>query len=89
MKNTPYLDFYYHCMKTGLMPTWGLCNKFKHCELFKLIDPEVGHNITYWGFELPWPKKAANPNYMDEVRFSFTPLRQTIVLFLAAMNNEL
>jgi hypothetical protein len=83
-----YLDFYKKCMKKGMprdnwlnTPCEGLCESFiqndlgtDDLDLFEPIDYQYNSNVpAYWGGEIG----------------IFTPLRQTVVLFLAAMNNEL
>jgi hypothetical protein len=78
-----YLKLYYEWIKTGVIPSNGLCSIFCHDELFQLIDPERGDRITYWGHE------AENTVCDIEKWYEFTPLRQNVVLLMAAMNNEL
>lgn len=86
-KKTPYLDFYNLCMKTGLMPKDGLCNSLREfgygCDQFIPLHNEADF-FMYWGSD-----QTAGKVNMREHMFAFNPLRQTIVLFLAAMNNEL
>ncbi len=89
-----YLKFYEDCMVTGFLPRKaGLCREFTHKEL-KLIKPTTKErNILrkenyfsgYWGSGFHFT------DYPDSSILcgGFTPLRQTIVLLLAAMNNEL
>lgn len=80
-----YLDLYYKWMETGKLPEYGLCSIFLHDDIFNLIDPENGEGITYWGcdeFEL-------GVEYRCETANVFGPLRQNIVLLMAAMNGEL
>jgi len=96
---TPFLDFYKECMKNGIMhravgakTDGGLCSTVVGpTELFRLMVPtningEPDYDeIGYWG---------AGDDYEDwtdiyKRQWLFTPLRQTIVLFCAAMNNEL
>lgn len=91
-----YLPLYYKCMETGELPIDGLCNyliveggdiqlMYPTCEDFDNLRFE-GKPTTYW---------ASYEGYEDDRKtrgirmYGFTPLRQTIVLFLAAMNNEL
>lgn len=92
MKKKPgkYLKFYYKAIKSGRMPTDGLCRAFdltpegcyftlpRHLGLFEPTMP----GATYWG-------SGDETEGTYEQYFTFTPLRQTIVLFCAAMNNEL
>jgi len=86
-----HIKFYLDCIKTRRIPHNGLCScsSYGHIDDFTLnlfvptdhdeyqLDSE-GLEVTYWGSGL---KKEALKK--------FTPLRQTIVLFMAAINNEL
>ena len=95
-----HLEFYKACMETGVLPKeiygGGLCN----CANEELIDTDLlddlhptdedfdklmdeHKNRCYWGSDLN------SVEYLNTLSHSFTPLRQTIVLFMAAMNNEL
>ena len=96
MKETPYLDFYKKCMERGIMydpysgedDSAGLCGQLGGRDLI-LFTPREHENEEFmdygdswcWGYD-----GTANPKRDGH---TFTPLRQTIVLFLAAMNNEL
>ena len=89
-KPTPFLDFYYNHLESGEIPKPGLCD----CRLNKKIlgrfiptdEDEVklileDMSVGYWASGLlrcDWRKHTA-----------FTPLRQTIVLFCAAIKGEL
>jgi hypothetical protein len=93
MKKKKYLPLYYEWMKTGTMPSAGLCEIFydfaedyEDC-FFSLMKPTQSdydqlfdENLPriYWGLGEPIGSTKA-----------FTPLRQNIVLFMAAMNGEL
>ena len=77
-----YLKFYKECLRYGFMPNPGLCYTFRYDPLFQLIDPERGEMISYWGHD-------GDDDSEHIIRFEFTPLRQNIVLLMAAMNNEL
>lgn len=96
MKNKKYLRFYKDCIKTGEMPCWGLCaalGVFSNLEFIpefalimptdsdfmELIDGGLAH--VYWGSGLS-PGDAAR-------KYTFTPLRQTLVLLMAAIAGEL
>lgn len=82
-------------MKTGLIPGIGLCNSLKgdmRKRLDKVFKPQswseyAGVSDGYWGYSGSRLDLLNLP--MMRVRFEFTPMRQTIMLFLAAMNNEL
>lgn len=79
-----YLKLYYEWMTRGRIPNNGLCNCFKvDDELFNLIDPELGEHESYWGYDGP------DLPLIDDLWHSFTPLRQNVVLLMAAMNGEL
>jgi hypothetical protein len=87
-KNKRFLNFYKYCVKIGALPSTGLCASFSSGELdlFK-PDFESPHtSIYYWAYKgTPiWPSELT-----DDQKREFTPFRQTIVLLLAAMNNEL
>lgn len=81
-----HLQFYMDCMRdrNRLMPCHGLCR----CALLDYICGDVlekyftpedfSDAISFWASG----KKG-------DCEFIFTPLRQTIVLFMAAINNEL
>jgi hypothetical protein len=98
-KYTPYLDFYNRHIVNGRLSSSGLCNCNlpKYNSSFDLMKPThedmVRHRqelqypehivMAYWAAGLPL-KSSINKR-----AHSFTPLRQNIILFLAAMNNEL
>ncbi|HEY6436674.1 MAG TPA: hypothetical protein VIY47_08790 [Ignavibacteriaceae bacterium] len=92
-----YLPLYYKWMEKGEIPyrenektCGGLCSIFEGKRLFELITPNGGNNPNdtswYWGYSEDYTSYSPDLGYKDT---AFTPLRQTIVLFLAAMNNEL
>lgn len=85
-KRKKYLEFYNKCMTTGVMPykenketCGGLCSIFPRSEELKLMSPD-DKRLWYWGH---------SDEYWNGDGTTFTELRQTIVLFMAAMNNEL
>ena len=90
-----YLNFYNECIINRGLPFSGLCsclNAKAERELNHLFKPNSRDwDGSYWAYD----GKDRNflNNYGDRskrsVLFKFTPLRQNIVLFLAAMNNEL
>lgn len=100
-----HLDFYYECMATGrLKDTFGsgLCGNALYSyidnELLNLFIPTLedekklldeGCSIGWWGYEVPLFESWGFESSVDEKLHSFTPLRQTIVLFMAAINGEL
>jgi hypothetical protein len=96
-KRTKHLDFYNECMKSGKMKRlfgihYGLCNVAVHDRidgdlLDKYFRPneqerdklrEKGKSTVYWA-------SGSKKDKMGE----FTKLRQTIVLFMAAIKGEL
>lgn len=83
-----YLRFYERCMKDAMLPRNGLCGSFRKSKFFKLIDPEYGLGETYWGIEQDVHVDQYSLTW-DDKWYAFSPLRQTIVLLMAAMNNEL
>lgn len=83
MKNK-YLPLYYRWMKTGKLPNQnGLCGElgrtqsgnwsFEENPLFLLLMPDNANTWYYWA---------------GGTGVSFNPLRQNIVLLMAAMNGE-
>jgi hypothetical protein len=91
-KHTPFLDLYDECMASGqMMKFYGLCNAIGWSSaIFDLFTPtnqdelelsREGLSTAYWASGVmkhdPCKKRT------------FTPLRQTIVLFCAAINDEL
>lgn len=105
MKNKKHLLFYMQCMQTGYLPNksmecqTGLCGAAQSFQIDKdlldLFEPTqqdfkqlIGENESngWWGYEVPCSEESYNAT--DE-KFAFTTLRQTIVLFMAAINDEL
>ena len=91
-----YLPLYYEWMKKGLLPSHGLCHsldEFRHpTKFFWLLTPDEEFSddtAMYWGFiGEKYTEKYYKSDDVDKL-FKFTPLRQNIVLFMAAMNGEL
>lgn len=85
-----FLSRHKEWLKSGRVPN-GLCAPIGHTSHFKCLIPtqsdiaDLVYNgnksIGFWASEMYWnnPEKA----------FIYTPLRQNIVLFCAAMNGEL
>lgn len=97
MKTKSYLSFYYESLLNGTMQSGGLCHNLSAgISLFR-PGKLSKHKDSYWGFDGEPNSFGDFPAYFNgynglnssDVRFSFSPLRQNIVLFLAAMNNEL
>lgn len=85
-----YLTKYYEWAEAGKLPMRGLCSCLCDGDL-SLLDLFSLHDGSYWAHEEgPEYERLGFPNSMaNEVRYTFTPLRQNIVLFMAAMNQEL
>ena len=96
-KRTPFLDLHKKIITSGKgkMPRNGLCQVVtdlfdisdKEWEIWELLEPtstdncemvEAGEDNVYWG---SGSSKSLNGIY--------TPRRQTIILFCAALNDEL
>jgi hypothetical protein len=84
-----YFDFYKEYYGKNL-PDLGLCCCFSADENLTMLSPTredfsqlsiEGKAIGFWG--------SGVSTWDTNKYYSFTPLRQTIVLFMAAMNNEL
>lgn len=83
-----YLDKYYQWMESGKIDDNGLCNalgkrsvnKFKPKRIMKINF--VDSDVTYWAY-------GGESKSIRKIATDFTPLRQNIVLFLAAQNGEL
>lgn len=97
-KFRPHLDFYNKFAESKVMPgafvyakPSGLCflstHNYLKGDLLDLFEPtdEDDKWLEWEGFDRTW---WASEN-KDPMLGVFTPLRQTIVLFMAAMNNEL
>lgn len=97
-KKTPHLDYYKRCMISGklndhnsIFDCSGLCeaadNKLIMKKYLNIVEPTIenirdlrgeGKSSTYWGSD----------SYLYKTE-EFTELRQTIILLMAALNNEL
>lgn len=69
-----YLPLYYEWMAAGTLPAHGLCSSLDWAEEILLFKPENKGALEFW--------TSGNPK-------EFNAIRQNIVLFLAAMNDEL
>lgn len=97
MKKKKYLDFYMECMNNRKVMKYegclgGLCNTSIKGKLLNMFIPTEADKLelgtlskSYWGSGLSYSAYFTGNRWEQE----FTPLRQTIVLFLACMNNEL
>lgn len=95
MRNKKLIDLYYKWVEDGKLPNIGLCDSIpkKYLKKLKLFEPDElekisiikrGRDVYYWGFEYS-PFKYS----LDEMSFSFTPLRQSIILPICAMHGEI
>jgi hypothetical protein len=93
MKKKKYLNFYKRCMKTGWMPKDGLCNNFPTSTLLKRFDIDGTCAGGYWGHTgesfYNDPLFRSTPYYWHQRESSFSTLRQTVVLLMAAQKGEL
>ena len=85
-----YLPLYFEWIKTGLIPTDGLCDFFNResdsDEFFDLIKPTVEDMEQLFKEDLPslwWGSEEWGQSWV------FTPRRQHFILLMAAMNGEL
>lgn len=68
----------------------GLCNALpvKYLKPFRLFTPdEYGDNDCYWASQMK--PQGVGGRYENSELYGYNPLRQTIVLLICAMNNEL
>lgn len=88
------INLYKEWMKKGKMPSLGLCCSVPstYTDTLDLFEPTAeqenelrlnGKSWAYWGYE-------GNSTDSSELRCrSFTELRQTVVLLICAMHDEL
>lgn len=92
-KETPFLDFYKECIPDGMMPKSGLCSVFidtKEYDTLVLFRPEVrDQEECFWAFDGEYRYDIWQYHNDKVITNCFSPLRQTIVLFCAAINGEL
>lgn len=89
-KKKKYLPLYYKWMNAGRLPTMGLCNCLPNSGAFKLLTPTANDKVadnTYWAYGRKVTRVVFNTSFPEATKF--TPLRQNIVLLMAAMNDEL
>lgn len=90
-----FIDLYYEWMEKGLLPSKGLCKSLppSSVEIFERLEPTMEDFCTlakeglpnaFWGYGLP--TKGSDT---FQRAYTFTPLRECIILFCAAINNEL
>lgn len=89
-----YLELYNEWMRLGHLPSHGLCGSVgEHDYMLSLMSPSKEYSPSYWGYDpeaedISWYNSYMGQNPI-QVMHEFTPLRQTILLFMAAMNDEL
>ncbi len=90
MAKKKYLDLYFAWMDIGRLPDCGLCYSLDIIrgtpkdEFFRLIKPHGNTKVSaYWAYG-----EESFGNHFDIIH-KFTPLRQNIVLLMAAMAGEL
>ena len=88
-----YLSLYYEWLSTGLLPTGGLCQCLSEIDrqgTINLFKPKRARHNAFWGYDgknrVLW---GIYCEFDEAVAREFTPLRQNIVLLMAAMNGEL
>jgi len=84
------IDLHKQWMETGMLPKDGLCNSLRGkyaTNLKKHFDKTIGEYGTFWAYPLTYQQQIRHS--YTEMALSYTPLRQTIVLLICAMNNEL
>jgi hypothetical protein len=74
-----YLPLYYKWSETGRLPYDGLCICFGKDKLFRLLRPTEEIPL-YWGYQ----GGDVVDYWTIERHYAFNPLRQNIVLFMAA-----
>jgi hypothetical protein len=76
-------------MKAGRLPGKGLCGSLPGDGLLKLFAPHshlsLFLNNWYWGYD----GEIAILFNAEDLRYEITDFRKTILLFMAAINNEL
>jgi len=93
-----HLKFYKTCMKTGMLPIikndgTGLCASARHDliteELLNVFIPtrEDELDLHNEGLSIGWWGSGVSPYHKHKQR-GFTPLRQTIVAFMAVITLE-
>jgi hypothetical protein len=86
-KKIDYLKLYNEWIITERLPDAGLCYSLEsNSELIDVFAPEgVDSETEYWASE---PDTTTWCDYLDHFK-RFNPLRQNIILLLAAINNQL
>lgn len=98
-KKKKYLKMYEEWMITGLPHGNGLCNEIGNDKLFNELvyltweeRMDLRHTneyLAYWASGYTPSEYSKSDENRKMARKSFTPLRQNILLLLAAVNKEL
>jgi hypothetical protein len=84
-----YLKYYKkHIDKGSISGEGGLCWSFGRRKLFRLVEPTESDFEDLRNEHMPRGHWAAY-TWAGNIQTDFTPLRQNIVLLLAALNDEL
>lgn len=90
-----YREFYMKHMELGALPYNGLCGCFSPDPLLELFCPDWEERKRLHDEHIPWlfwgygrPVAGDDWSY-SKINYEFTPLRQTIVLLMAEMQDEL
>lgn len=91
-----YLPLYEKWIIDGRLPHNGLCNCLREHfwqdlpHELEMCLPDDPHR-TYWGYELcaDNPELGLPEGLVYSIHYEFTPLRQNILLLMAALNDEL
>ena len=85
-----YLSLYYKWMKTGKISDTGLCYALPNGHTIMNLNFKPDGYDGLWGYDgTPYMSYNLTDELYQVIAYDFTPLRQNIVLFLAAMNGEL
>lgn len=90
------IDLYKEWMRKGKITdrldavgSGGLCNAVpKYCRhTFYSFYPEEETHGTFWAYPMTFSQQQKRT--FEHMAYKLTPLRQTIILLICAMNNEL
>ena len=98
-----YIDIYNTCVEKDRLPHAGLCSTIRYSKdknartrFRSLFGPTeaiaAGRSLGgYWADDKERPKYFTLLSHRTcrEIQYAFNPLRQNMLLLLAAMNNEL
>lgn len=73
-KETPFLDYYRDCMEHGKVKATTYVFR---SDIYYLFAPELDDEIKF------------TKNHWKKHKDEFTPMRQTCILFMAAINGEI